>query len=50
MVKVDNIGPAELVVLDANDLTQEPVARIHLPQRVPDGFHGSWVPDTVVSS
>ena len=40
-----NQGPAELVILDANDITGKPVARIHLPQRVPDGFHGSWIPD-----
>ena len=49
VVNDQNNGPAELVILDANDMTKEPVARIHLPQRVPDGFHGSWVPDTVVS-
>ena len=49
VVNDENNGPAELVILDANDMTKEPVARIHLPQRVPDGFHGSWVPDTVVS-
>ena len=41
-------GPAELVVLDGEDLAAEPVARIHLPQRVPDGFHGNWVPDSSV--
>ena len=41
-------GPAELVVLDGEDLAVEPVARIHLPQRVPDGFHGNWVPDASV--
>ena len=49
VVNDENDGPAELVILDANDMTKEPVARIHLPQRVPDGFHGSWVPDTIVS-
>ncbi len=42
-------GPAELVVLDGDDLARPPVARVHLPQRVPDGFHGSWVPDSSVA-
>jgi carotenoid cleavage dioxygenase-like enzyme len=23
----------------------EPIARVHLPTRIPLGFHGSWVPD-----
>jgi carotenoid cleavage dioxygenase len=41
-------GPAELVVLDGEDLAADPVARVHLPQRVPDGFHGNWVPDASV--
>lgn len=41
-------SPAELVILNANDIEEEPVARIHLPQRVPDGFHGAWVADSVV--
>ena len=42
-------GPAELVVLDGEDLADAPVARVHLPQRVPDGFHGAWVPDSSVA-
>ncbi len=42
-------GLAELVILDGEDLEDEPVARIHLPQRVPDGFHGSWVSDGLVA-
>ena len=37
-------GAADVVVLDARDLTGEPVAVVHLPVRVPYGFHGNWVP------
>jgi len=36
---------SELVVLDATDLAGPPVATVTLPQRVPFGFHGSWLPD-----
>jgi carotenoid cleavage dioxygenase len=36
---------SDLVILDAGDLTAPPVARIHLPRRVPAGFHGNWLPD-----
>jgi carotenoid cleavage dioxygenase len=35
-------GRAELMVLDA--ATLETVATVHLPTRVPYGFHGNWVP------
>ena len=41
-------GPAELVVLDGLEPEAPPVARVHLPRRVPDGFHGSWVSDASV--
>lgn len=33
---------SELCILDAEDITGPEVARIHLPQRVPYGFHGNW--------
>lgn len=35
---------SELLVVSAQDLTAEPVARVLLPQRVPYGFHGIWIP------
>ncbi|WP_426572014.1 carotenoid oxygenase family protein [Aquihabitans sp. McL0605] len=37
-------GTSELVVLDASAPTEGPVARVHIPARIPLGFHGNWVP------
>ena len=34
-----------LHILNADDLTGEAQAVVELPQRVPAGFHGNWVPD-----
>ncbi|ACZ86209.1 carotenoid oxygenase family protein [Streptosporangium roseum] len=36
---------SDLVILSAQDFTGEPVARVHLPVRVPLGLHGNWMPD-----
>jgi carotenoid cleavage dioxygenase-like enzyme len=36
---------SDLVILDATDADAGPVARVHLPCRVPYGFHGSWISD-----
>ncbi|MFJ8162070.1 carotenoid oxygenase family protein [Streptomyces sp. NPDC096136] len=41
-------GRSDLVVLDAEDLAAGPVATVHLPARVPHGFHGNWLPDAAV--
>jgi carotenoid cleavage dioxygenase-like enzyme len=38
-------GAADLVLLAAQDFAAEPIARVHLPARIPLGFHGSWIPD-----
>jgi carotenoid cleavage dioxygenase len=36
---------SDLVILDAQKIESKPVARIKLPKRVPQGFHGNWMPD-----
>jgi carotenoid cleavage dioxygenase len=37
-----SVERSDLVILDAASL--ETIAAIHLPHRVPDGFHGNWAP------
>jgi carotenoid cleavage dioxygenase len=34
----------ELRVIDAQDFSGPPVARVRLPRRVPYGAHGAWLP------
>ncbi|MDB9377095.1 carotenoid oxygenase family protein, partial [Nodularia sphaerocarpa] len=41
---------SELVVVNAQDITAEPVARVLIPQRVPYGFHGTWVSEEQLGS
>ena len=36
---------SELAIISARDFTADPVATIHLPHRIPPGFHGNWVAD-----
>jgi carotenoid cleavage dioxygenase len=36
---------SDLTILDSTDLAAPPVATIHLPSRVPYGFHGNWLAD-----
>ncbi|GLQ19454.1 carotenoid oxygenase family protein [Algimonas porphyrae] len=36
-------GRSEALILDARNFSDEPLARIQLPQRVPQGFHATWV-------
>ena len=39
-----NTDRSDVVILDAQDFTGDPVATIELPVRVPFGFHGNWIP------
>ncbi|MEM9529939.1 MAG: carotenoid oxygenase family protein [Pseudomonadota bacterium] len=41
---------ASLWVMDAADLAAGPLAQVHLPQRVPLGFHGTWAKTTQMRS
>ena len=50
IVHDEKAGASSLVIVDARDFTAPPVARIHLPQRVPYGAHGNWVPTGTLHS
>ncbi len=39
---------SEMVVLDCRAITEPPIARVLLPQRVPFGFHGMWLDGDVL--
>ena len=39
----ENSQTSELVLINAQDITSEPIARVIIPQRVPYGFHGTWI-------
>ena len=35
---------SDLLVFEALEIKSGPIAQVHLPRRVPNGFHGQWVP------
>lgn len=37
-------GTSALVIVNAQDFEGPPQAEIHIPHRIPPGFHGNWVP------
>ncbi len=39
----ENTNSSSLVILNAQDILGQPVAKVILPQRVPYGFHGIWL-------
>ncbi len=44
-----NRNASDLIILDARDLSRPALAEVHLPVRVPYGFHGNWIPDSLVA-
>lgn len=44
VVDTDTSG-SELRIINAQAVAEGPVASIHIPRRIPPGFHGNWLPD-----
>jgi carotenoid cleavage dioxygenase len=44
-VYYDDRDTTDVVVVDARDVASGPVATIHLPRRMPFGFHANWFAD-----
>ena len=38
-------GTTDIVILDAQDIAGAPIAIVHIPCRIPPGFHGNWLAD-----
>jgi carotenoid cleavage dioxygenase len=36
---------SDVVIIAAQDFESGPIATVHLPRRVPYGFHGNWAAD-----
>ena len=47
MVTNEAESRTDVVILDAQDFSGEPLATVKIPRRVPYGFHGNWVASTV---
>lgn len=45
----ENTQTSELIVVNAQDLSGETVARVIIPHRVPYGFHAAWVTEAQLS-
>ncbi|MEA5532995.1 carotenoid oxygenase family protein [Crocosphaera sp. XPORK-15E] len=39
----ENTNTSDLLIIDPANFEKEPIATIHLPVRVPSGFHGNWI-------
>ena len=49
-VRNSNKETSELVIIDAQNVTSEPVARVLIPQRVPYGFHAAWIDEAQLNA
>ena len=44
VINIDS-NTTDLVILNADDFSGEAQAVMSIPQRIPPGFHGNWLPD-----
>ncbi|MEH6589466.1 MAG: carotenoid oxygenase family protein [Halioglobus sp.] len=44
-----NTDTSAFCLFDATKVSEGPICKVHLPVRVPVGFHGVWVPDSAMS-
>jgi carotenoid cleavage dioxygenase-like enzyme len=42
----ENTNTSDFIIIDPRNFESEPIATIHLPVRVPGGFHGNWIAQT----
>jgi carotenoid cleavage dioxygenase len=45
LVHDETTQKSRMVIIDAQNFSADPVAIIHIPERVPYGAHGNWFPD-----
>jgi carotenoid cleavage dioxygenase-like enzyme len=48
-VRDEGSGTSELTVIEAQDFSAPPVARVRIPARVPYGFQGAWIPGEMLA-
>ena len=36
---------SKMIIIDSRNFESDPVAEVYLPQRIPYGAHGSWMPN-----
>ena len=39
----ENTNTSDFVIIDPKNFESDPIATVHLPVRVPGGFHGNWI-------
>jgi carotenoid cleavage dioxygenase len=47
---VQELDQSEMLVLDAKTMSSTPLASVKLPQRVPYGFHASFVEEKLLQA